>query len=528
MKIKVILYLLIAAIMLPGIVAKGTSAYLVDTETSVNNYEEAWVSQEWLQTTQQDFEAGVLNNVDTSTNPGGALLSLVPNPTLVTSDNGEVATTTSDWHLVKTLTFNKSGSSYNNLRIDSNLKVSDSSYTIYSSIRVDDVEQFSHSTTSTTYVSYSDATDFSSYPDGEHTIKLYLQVDGGTGYNSTFELYRTTTTLITSDNSEVSATGDTNWHLVKTLTFNKSGSSSNNLRIDSNLKATNTATASSSIRVDDVEQFSHSTTSTAYVSYSDVIDFSSYPDGEHTVKLYLKTSKKQKAAYNSVFELYSTSPTLITSDNTEVFVTSDSAWQLLKVLTFTKDGATYDELRIDSNLKATNTATAYSSIRVDDVEQFSHSTTSTTYVIYSDVTDISGHPDGQHTVKLYLRTSKGNKEAYNSTFELYRTKTYPSSGTVASQVLDTATAGGRWDGLGWEETLESGTDITFEVRASDTAFLKGNATPSWTSVTGDSIIETGLPAGRYKQWQATLTTTDQDLAETPILQAVTVYYHYRP
>lgn len=57
-----------------------------------------------------------------------------------------------------------------------------------------------------------------------------------------------------------------------------------------------------------------------------------------------------------------------------------------------------------------------------------------------------------------------------------------SSGTIASQVQDTTVAGSSWDGLFWDNTSPSGTGITFEVRASDTPFLKTDSSPSWTSV----------------------------------------------
>ncbi len=94
---------------------------------------------------------------------------------------------------------------------------------------------------------------------------------------------------------------------------------------------------------------------------------------------------------------------------------------------------------------------------------------------------------------------------------------YVSSGTIASQVLDNGVAGTRWDALFWDETLESNTNITFEVRASDTGFLKDAATPSWIPATS------GLPSGRYMQWRATLTTSDP--SKTPTLHEVRVYYY---
>ena len=100
---------------------------------------------------------------------------------------------------------------------------------------------------------------------------------------------------------------------------------------------------------------------------------------------------------------------------------------------------------------------------------------------------------------------------------------YANSGTVASQVLDTGVAGARWDALFWDETLQSNTDITFEVRASDTAFTEDAAIPPWTSAGGASPVTSGLPSGRYMQWRATLTTSDT--SETPTLQEVRVYYY---
>lgn len=219
-------------------------------------------------------------------------------------------------------------------------------------------------------------------------------------------------------------------------------------------------------------------------------------------------------------------PTLITSDNSEASASGDTEWNLVKTLTFTKDGASYNELRIDSNLKADHkNFSVSSSIRADDVEKFSHSTTSTSYVSYSDTINYNGYLDGEHTVKLYLKTSHNNKPAYNSIFELYQTKTYVSLGTIASQVLDTGVAGARWDALFWDETLQSNTDITFEVRASDTEFAKDTPpeTLPCTSVGGSSPVTSGLPSGRYMQWRATLTTSDT--SKTPALHEVKVYHY---
>jgi hypothetical protein len=99
---------------------------------------------------------------------------------------------------------------------------------------------------------------------------------------------------------------------------------------------------------------------------------------------------------------------------------------------------------------------------------------------------------------------------------------YYSSGTFASQVKDSAETGARWDALEWDEGLVGGTDIMFEVRASDASFLKDNTTLSWTSVGGISPVYAGLPPGRYFQWRATLATPD--ITVTPTLNEVRAYY----
>ena len=94
----------------------------------------------------------------------------------------------------------------------------------------------------------------------------------------------------------------------------------------------------------------------------------------------------------------------------------------------------------------------------------------------------------------------------------------PTTGVGSQELPDTTS----WIGLSWDETLASNTDITFEVRASDTPFLKDDVSPSWIAVGGTSPVVAGLPSGRYMQWRATLTTSDP--ANTPILHEVIVIY----
>lgn len=101
---------------------------------------------------------------------------------------------------------------------------------------------------------------------------------------------------------------------------------------------------------------------------------------------------------------------------------------------------------------------------------------------------------------------------------------YPASGTIASRVYDTGASGVTWSSLAWSETLPSGTDITFEVRASNASFAKDAVTPAWTSLgTAGSPVTSGLPSGRYVQWRATLQANAAH-NQTPVLQDVTVAY----
>ena len=100
---------------------------------------------------------------------------------------------------------------------------------------------------------------------------------------------------------------------------------------------------------------------------------------------------------------------------------------------------------------------------------------------------------------------------------------YSSSGTVSSQILDTGVVGATWSELSWDEIAASGTVITFEVRASDTAFLKNAGTPSWISVGANSPVSSGLPSGRYMQWRVTLLTSYK--SRTPMLSEVIVSYY---
>jgi hypothetical protein len=100
---------------------------------------------------------------------------------------------------------------------------------------------------------------------------------------------------------------------------------------------------------------------------------------------------------------------------------------------------------------------------------------------------------------------------------------YRLSGNLRSSVFDTGITNAKLDLLSWDSTLPAGTTITFRIRARNTYFAPDSSSPSWTVLTGSSPISTGLPTGRYVQWRAYLTTSDNDV--TPALHEVQVWYH---
>jgi hypothetical protein len=118
-----------------------------------------------------------------------------------------------------------------------------------------------------------------------------------------------------------------------------------------------------------------------------------------------------------------------------------------------------------------------------------------------------------------------NNQSSPNTFYILGSESgkYPSSGTLASQILDTNTENTIWNALFWDETLPNNTDIWFEVRASNTPFSEGDATPDWIDMGGTTPVTTGLPQGRYLQWRVILLTLDNQM--TPILHEVRAYYY---
>ncbi len=129
---------------------------------------------------------------------------------------------------------------------------------------------------------------------------------------------------------------------------------------------------------------------------------------------------------------------------------------------------------------------------------------------------------GVGKIRLDYRTLSGSTNPAPG----YVSGIYVSNGSIASEVWDTGSADMAWRELSWQETLHGSTDITFEVRAGNTAFNKEDAAPAWISIGSSSPVTSGLPDGRYMQWRATLTSNSHFV--TPVLHAVTAKYTQSP
>ena len=102
---------------------------------------------------------------------------------------------------------------------------------------------------------------------------------------------------------------------------------------------------------------------------------------------------------------------------------------------------------------------------------------------------------------------------------------YVNEGWRVSYVFDSGANNTDWLVLAWDETLPPNTDITFEVRASNTQFYLNDASPAWIAVGGHSPSSLSL-TGQYVQWRATLSTGN--IMVTPELHEVRMGYNPAP
>jgi len=499
----------------------GTMASFVDQESSSNNTFEAWASTVWVQTTQPDFEAGVPNNVDTSSSAGDVKLA-----------------TTSNW-------YDTNWGYRREITIDHTKveDVADPSTTyanfpvlVYatglSNIKADGADIRFTSSDGTTELpreieSYSGGTLYA-------WVKVTLTKDAGDADDDVIYMYygnAAATEPAASSTYGSQNVWDDNykgvWHLSEdpsgTAPQMKDSTSNNN---DGTSQGSMTAGDQVPGQIDGSLDFD---------GVNDSVGLPEPPASSTNINTgsvfaWIKTSSagtswrgivvKQWAygmyLYDNTFVIFDF--TSLSNRSTGVNL-ADGNWHLVG-FTFQSGISSGTKLYIDGTERLTTTLTVSNQ---NEGMVIGAGDNPGTWQFFSGTIDearISNLVRSPNWIK-----TKYNNQSSPSTFCSVGGEEgfyYVSPGTIASQVLDTGVAGARWDALFWDETLPSNTDITFEVRASDTLFAKNATTPNWIDLgLANSPITSGLPSGRYMQWRATLNTSDT--SETPILHEVRVW-----
>ncbi|MEK7353809.1 MAG: hypothetical protein AABZ77_04810 [Chloroflexota bacterium] len=487
--LPVVLVAMVAALMLGF-----TQASFNDIETSNTNTATAWTSSNWTQTTQAQFSAGVLSSVNTTASPGDVILLL----NSVNATNSPTTNTGSAWTSPNNTYANGGGAA----TITSGNPSSSNVWGNYgysfsgnvSSVRV----RYDAWSTNNTLVTTANKS-----PTANANITANWTFTGGTSFWG-----------VIADSANTSfMTGVTNTGGEATFNFT----------------AFTVPAGSTNITLNVVFLFRSATTGNANRGYATVRVGNNYTDapartpntssGAILVQKETWTTNPNTGANWSVDQINGVGTNALiafgvgsTDFNPDVNFYEVKAW-------VTYDAADDEQIKIDVSWDG---GTSWSSVQTTDL-----TATETTY--WYDVTAVTTWTpaklaNGQLQVRATTQTigDPGTVSLDWIPVEVTYIQ-YASSGTIASQVLDTTVTGSRWDGLMWDETLLSGTYITIEVRASDTSFLKTDGTPSWTSIGATSPVILGLPSGRYKQWRATLSTTN--VTQTPLLNEARTYYY---
>jgi len=454
-----------------------TRSSFVDLESSSGNTFTAWTSEVWVQTSQGDFEAGVLNQVDTSSSPGDVKLDYISSPSTVTDTFADETKIASKTNLVVT-----GGQVKLTLAVAETLRPNaDGDLTEFEDL----IGAPTHWEAVDEEVA-DDATTHVGSDVGGRTDLFQLTASGlptGTPINSVTVYERV---------REEGGMGDDDWQIV--------------------IKSGTTTTYSS--------QFEESS-SWVYRSYQWTTD-------PNTGEAWTVAAVDALQAGAYVVTGVDVSQVYVEVDHGDCYNSSGT-------LTSTNllSGETVGS--IDSFSYNASSIPSGTSLKV----QFSQDSTNW----YNSAGTLGGWDtlsQGTNSIDLSGLGWSGANFYYQMEFTSDGNDTpvldeicvnyysYYSSGTVASQVLDTGIAGASWESLFWDETLPSDTDIAFEVRASDNLFAKDAepdppSVPDWTSVGGASPVISGLPSGRYMQWRATLTTSNP--SENPVLHEVRVYHY---
>jgi hypothetical protein len=503
-----------------------TESRLIDAEQTPGDTYGAWTSVQWTQTTQSDFEGGILNNADTSSSPGSVTLGGTPDFT---------GWYNSSWNYRKKLMIDhtKVASNLTNFPVLISL-TSDSD--LVSSARADGYDIL--------------------FTSGDGTTKLDHEIENFTISNGKLIAWVRTPSLSSSANTDLylyfnnsaaanqqNGTGvwDANfmgvWHLKESGSgvageFKDSTSNANNGQGGSGPSGPPTRTSSG--KIGDAQDYDG----------ADYINVTNTPSLQPMSALSLSGWINPRT-FGSV------------TDIDPIIRKGDSNPNNYQLAVDSGGGVPNIHLMLDENdnsgLEGVTTISANTwyyiagtwdgttrQVYLNGNQEISGSRNGT---IGSDTRDLYiggriGLTDSINGILDEVRISNIARSAswitteYNNTLSPSTFYTlgsrespaiiYSSPGILASKVLDTTILNARWDAIEWDSSLAGGTGITFDMRASDTAFLTDNTTLSWISVGSTSPVYAGLPTGRYFQWRATLTTADTAL--TPTLYEVRAYY----
>ncbi|MEA3489213.1 MAG: hypothetical protein U9R44_02575, partial [Candidatus Omnitrophota bacterium] len=133
----------------------------------------------------------------------------------------------------------------------------------------------------------------------------------------------------------------------------------------------------------------------------------------------------------------------------------------------------------------------------------------------SDLIEASGTPAWSG---VYTNWTSPNDIYVTAKIDIWQT-----TGTVESQIFDTALSAPAYNKIKWSEVIPSGTDVVLKARSSASSFMSGATV--WDSITGTSTNPDTLSigSGRYVQFLAELTT--EPFWETPKPSSLS-YYNY--
>lgn len=523
-KLISIIFMLIVVALVPGIVAHDTSAIFDDTEQSDNNSVAGWISQQWLRTTQADFEGGVVGDTDTTWSPDDVILGV--------NDNWYdfiVNWYDTNWKCRKKITIDRTKVAADQTSFPVLIKFS-SDADLVSYARSDGYDILFTSSDGVAKLSH----EIESYNSITGELVAWVKLPSiSSSFNT--ELYIYFGNPDASDQQNVASVWSNGYQAVYHLnnSFADSKGSYNGTNHGS-LDATGMLGQGREFNPDDGADYidlgtwSVSGTALTLQSWAKMDDFGA--SGRIIAKA--SGNKLQNHVWTLSTTSWNTGLFYLKTGTNDVKNTEQLEGGSLSPATWyftasTYNGSSMSLYLLSPGYMSVSSVSKTGNIRVNSYPVWIGNNSGDTQPIDGilDEVRVSSVTRSQQ----WLQTEYNNQISPSTFYTVSSVEgrfSWAPTQEIASSVRDTATISGRWDGLGWHDTLPSGTTITFKVRASNTSFAKTASSPSWVSISGTSPIITGLPSGRYKQWQAILTTPDG--VETPVLHDVTIYYYYSP